>query len=62
MKLDLTEARAILSRTPVVLREMLGQLPDPWLQSNEGPDTWTGFQGQRCRNCWTCSSSGAAAI
>jgi hypothetical protein len=40
MTFELTEARAILERTPGVLRAMLGGLPEPWLACSEGPDTW----------------------
>jgi uncharacterized damage-inducible protein DinB len=37
----LTEARAILERTPQVLRVQLQGLPDPWLQDNDGDGTWS---------------------
>jgi hypothetical protein len=38
---DLSEATAILTRTPGALRSLLADLPEAWLQVNEGPDTWT---------------------
>jgi len=41
---DLAEARAVLSRTPGVLRAFLVGLPDAWLQAREAPDAWTPLQ------------------
>lgn len=41
---DLDEARALLARTPRVLRAMLAGLPDVWLSSTEGPETWSPIQ------------------
>ncbi len=41
---DLAEARAVLSRTPGVLRALLVGLPDAWLQAREAPDAWTPLQ------------------
>jgi hypothetical protein len=41
MSFDLTEARAVLERTPGALRAMLGGLPEAWLTCSEGPDTWS---------------------
>lgn len=43
MKFELAEAMAVLERTPVVLRQLLQGLSEPWIQNNEGPDTWSPF-------------------
>jgi len=43
MEFDLAEAVAVLERTPSVLRAMLGELPSPWIDGNEGPETWSPF-------------------
>ncbi len=43
MRYDLDEAVDILSRTPSVLDALLRDLPDPWLRTNEGPDTFSPF-------------------
>jgi hypothetical protein len=39
MKFDLAEGRAVLERTPAVLRVLLAGLPDAWTRSNLGPET-----------------------
>lgn len=39
----LAEAIQALSRTPSVLRALLAGLPEEWLNSNEGPATWSPF-------------------
>jgi hypothetical protein len=36
-------ALPLLRRTPVVLRELLIGLPEPWVVQTEGPDTWNAF-------------------
>jgi hypothetical protein len=41
MSIDLPEARAVLARTPCVLSAWLDDLPDVWLDANEGPDTFS---------------------
>jgi len=41
MNADLIEIRAVLQRTPVVLRGLLSGLPEPWLTANEGPETFS---------------------
>jgi hypothetical protein len=41
---DLDQACAVLERTPGALRAMLSGLPDVWIHSNEGPDTWTPYE------------------
>jgi uncharacterized damage-inducible protein DinB len=38
---DLGEAVDVLARTPAVLYALLGHLSQPWLQTNEGPNTWS---------------------
>ena len=38
------EAIEILSRTPQVLSHLLEGLPDIWLKSNEGPNTWSPYE------------------
>jgi hypothetical protein len=43
MEFDLDEAVALLSRTPVVLKAWLTDLPPEWTQSNEGPETWSPY-------------------
>lgn len=41
--LALDEAVASLSRTPRVLDALLRDLPDDWIQANEGAATWSAF-------------------
>lgn len=43
MEFQFSEALAILSRTPAVLRSLLQGLPEAWTHNNEGPDTWSPF-------------------
>lgn len=43
MRFDLEHAAEILSRTPDVLRTMLGGLPAEWVSGNEGGQTWSPF-------------------
>lgn len=38
---ELSDAIAILERTPATLRAWLHDLPDDWLDANEGPDTFS---------------------
>lgn len=38
---SLTEATAVLARTPRVLRALLEGLPAPWLEADEGPETFS---------------------
>ena len=37
----LSDTAALLERTPAVLRELLGGLPDSWLDGRDTPDGWT---------------------
>ena len=41
--LSLTEARALLARTPALLDTWLRDLPDAWLRANEGGESWSPF-------------------
>jgi hypothetical protein len=43
MEFQLDQAKEILGRTPPTLRALLGQLPDEWLLSDEGPESWSPF-------------------
>jgi uncharacterized damage-inducible protein DinB len=43
MDFDLSHGRAVLERTPAVLRALLSGLPEAWTHQNEGPDTWSPF-------------------
>ena len=43
MEFQLEHARNILRRTPATLTSMLQGVPDEWLFSNEGPETWSPF-------------------
>ena len=43
MDFDLKNSLEILERTPMVLAEMLQNLPTPWTTENEGPETWSPF-------------------
>jgi hypothetical protein len=40
---NLAEAVAVLTRTPATLDALLRRLPDVWVHSNEGKDTWSAF-------------------
>ena len=40
---DLTEATAVLERTPATLSAMLQGLPDIWLRATEGENTWSPY-------------------
>ncbi len=43
MEFQLDQAVEILSRTPDTLNRLLRGLPESWVLSNEGPDTWSAF-------------------
>ena len=43
MSFDLSEGIAVLERTPGAFRALLAGLPEPWIASNEGPDTFSPF-------------------
>jgi hypothetical protein len=40
---NLTETIALLTRTPATLDALLRGLPDTWIRSNEGKDTWSSY-------------------
>jgi hypothetical protein len=40
---SLHESLPVLERTPAVLRAMLAGLPEPWITSNEGGESWNPF-------------------
>lgn len=55
MRFDIDEAIDVLRRTPGVFDTLLRDLPDPWLQADEGEETWNPFDvvghlihGERC--------------
>jgi hypothetical protein len=43
MDFQLHQAKEILGRTPATLNSLLRHLPDEWVVSNEGPDSWSPF-------------------
>lgn len=43
MSFDLKESVSVLERTPSALRAMLLGLPSAWIDTNEGPETWSPF-------------------
>lgn len=40
---DVIEGMALLEKTPATFRALLSGLPDAWISSNEGPDTFSPF-------------------
>ncbi len=43
MNFAFEDALPVLSRTPAVLRSLLGDLPESWISATEGPDSWSPF-------------------
>ncbi|HEY3258122.1 MAG TPA: DinB family protein [Gemmatimonadaceae bacterium] len=43
MSFDLSDAIAVLERTPATFQALLGGLPETWTTSNEGPNTFSPF-------------------
>ena len=43
MEFQLEHAKDILRRTPATLNLLLQDLAEPWLMTNEGPDTWSPY-------------------
>lgn len=43
MDFQFDDALPVLRRTPAVLRTLLLDLPDSWIESTEGPGTWSPF-------------------
>lgn len=44
MGFDLSEGIAVLERTPATLRALLSGLPESWITTDEGPDTFSPFE------------------
>ncbi|WP_190809380.1 DinB family protein [Flagellimonas sp. S3867] len=43
MEFNLTESIQILAKTPSVISNLLKDLPDAWVTTNEGGDTWSPY-------------------
>src|SRR5918999_5848599 len=43
MEYQLEHAKEVLRRTPGTLNALLADLPNEWIMSNEGPETWSPF-------------------
>ena len=43
MQYDHKKSLAILEKTPIVLKALLGDLDDDWIMNNEGPETFSPF-------------------
>ncbi|MEO1448159.1 MAG: DinB family protein [Bacteroidota bacterium] len=43
MQFNLQQSIDLLSRTPATLESILSGLPDEWLHTDEGPDTWSPY-------------------
>jgi hypothetical protein len=43
MEFQLDQAKEILRRTPATLNALLTDLPNDWVLSNEGPETWSPY-------------------
>lgn len=43
MEYRLEQAKEVLRRTPATLNALLADLPNDWVMSNEGPDTWSPY-------------------
>lgn len=43
MEYQLDQAKEVLRRTPATLNALLADLPNDWVMSNEGPDTWSPY-------------------
>jgi hypothetical protein len=43
MEFQLDQAKEILRRTPATLNALLADLPNDWVLSNEGPETWSPY-------------------
>lgn len=43
MEFQLDKAKEVLRRTPPTLNALLADLPNDWILSNEGPDTWSPY-------------------
>ena len=43
MNFNLKNSIEVLQRTPLTLEQMLSGISEPWILSNEGPDTWSPY-------------------
>ena len=43
MHFELTQGTEILKRTPHTVSALLGNLSEPWVTQNEGPETWSPY-------------------
>lgn len=43
MEYQLDQAKEVLRRTPATLNALLADLPNDWVLSNEGPETWSPY-------------------
>jgi len=43
MKFTTEKSFEILTRTPIIIENLLSGLPDDWIYNNEGNDTWSPF-------------------
>lgn len=43
MEFNLTESIQILDKTPLVISNLLKDLPEAWVRTNEGGDTWSPY-------------------
>lgn len=43
MEYQLDQAKEVLRRTPATLNALLADLPNEWVMSNEGPETWSPY-------------------
>jgi hypothetical protein len=43
MNFQLDQAKEVLRRTPATLNALLSDLPNDWMLSNEGPETWSPY-------------------
>ncbi len=44
MEFNIEDVKVFLGRTPNVLSELLEDLPDTWIESNEGEGTWSPYE------------------
>jgi len=61
MNFDLALSTDVLRRTPETLRELLGDLPEPWVRGTEGAETFSPFDvvgSNMCgaRECYVSAS------
>lgn len=44
MNFNLTNSVHVLEKTPLILEILLSDLPDTWIETNEGPGTWSPYE------------------